>query len=119
MELPLRLLLAALMVFAGLLHFARPKPYLQMMPTWVPWPEAVVYASGLLEVLFGAGLLVPPVQRYAAFGLAALFVAIFPANVNMAVNKIPLGRKVLPTWALWGRLPLQGLLVWWALWLAH
>ena len=116
MAFALKLLLAALMVAAGVLHFVKPKPYLRMMPSLLPAPLLLVYLSGVAEVLGGLGLLLPQTQRLAAWGLVALFVAIFPANVNMAVNKIGLGRKTPPAWALWARLPLQGVLIAWAWW---
>ena len=84
------------------------------MPKVLPAPLLLVYFSGVFEVLGGIGLLVPQTQRYAAWGLVALLVAVFPANVSMAVNKLPLGRRTLPTWMLWVRLPLQAVLIAWA-----
>ncbi len=110
----LKWLLAAVMVLAGVMHFRAPKPYERMMPAWLPAHRPLVYLSGVFEVLGGVGLLVPQTQTFAAWGLIALFVAVFPANVNMAIHKIPLGRRVLPTWALWARLPLQGVFIAWA-----
>ena len=110
----LRYVLAALMVLAGVAHFRTPKPFERIVPSWLPAHRAIVYVSGVFEVLGGVGLLVPATQRWAAWGLVALFIAVFPANVNMAIHRIPLGKKELPTWALWLRLPLQGVLVAWA-----
>ena len=55
-------------------------------------------------------------RRLAAWGLVLLLLAVFPANINMASNDIPLDGRDLPTWALWGRLPIQALLVAWAWW---
>jgi uncharacterized membrane protein len=72
--------------------------------------------SGVFEILGGVGLLVPATQRLAAWGLVALYVAVFPANVNMALHRIPLGKMEMPVWALWARLPLQGVLIAWAFW---
>ena len=111
-----KLLLAALMTAAGVLHFLKPKPYLRIMPAGLPAPLMLVYISGFFEILGGLGLLLPQTQRFAAWGLIALLVAVFPANINMAINKIGLGRKPPPTWVLWARLPLQGLLIAWAYW---
>jgi uncharacterized membrane protein len=116
MALVLKYLLAALMVLAGVLHFKAPKVYLRMVPAWLPAPLALVYVSGVCEILCGAGLAVPATSRFAAWSLIALFVAVFPANVNMAINKIGLGRTPPPAWVLWARLPLQGVLIAWAYW---
>nr|HEX4317236.1 DoxX family protein [Kofleriaceae bacterium] len=109
-----RWLLTAVMVGAGAMHFLRPEPYLQMMPSALPAPGALVAISGLAEIAGGLGLILPATRRLAAWGLIALFVAVFPANLNMALNDLPLGDTVVPTWALWARLPLQALLIAWA-----
>ena len=116
MVLAFKLLLSALVIAAGVLHFVKPKPYVRMMPARIPAPLAIVYFTGVCEILGGLGLLLPQTQRVAAWCLIAFFVAVFPANVNMAVNKIGLGRTTPPAWALWGRLPLQGVLIAWAWW---
>ncbi len=110
----LKWLLAIVMTFAGVMHFVAPRGYVKIMPKFIPAPEAMVAISGVFEVLGGVGLLIPATQIYAAWGLIALFVAVFPANVNMAIHKIPLGKKPVPTWALWARLPLQAVFIGWA-----
>ena len=110
------ILLGVFMIAAGAMHFIAPKAYIRIVPRWLPRPDLIVVVSGICEVLGGAGLLVPLTRRCAAWGLVALFVAIFPANVNMAVNHIGFGRKPWPAWVLWGRLPLQAVLVAWAAW---
>jgi uncharacterized membrane protein len=114
MRVALRWLLGGLMVLAGINHFLDPGVYAAMIPKALPAPFALVYVSGVAEVVVGAGLLVPATQRLAAWGLVAVLVAVFPANINMAVNRLPLGDTVLPEWALWARLPLQFLLIFWA-----
>jgi uncharacterized membrane protein len=81
-----RWVLAAFMVFAGVMHFVSPKGFVRIVPRWLPAPEALVAISGVFEVLGGVGLLVPQTRTLAAWGLIALFVAVFPANVNMAVG---------------------------------
>jgi uncharacterized membrane protein len=110
----LKLLLASLMIVAGVMHFVSPKAYVRIVPKALPAPLLIVYVSGLCEILGGIGLLLPATQRLAAWGLVALFVAVFPANVNMALNRIPLGRKPIPPFLLWARLPLQAVLIAWA-----
>ena len=110
----LLVLLAALMIAAGVTHFLSPRPYIRIVPAWLPAPAALVAISGACEILGGVGLRVPATRRWAAWGLVALLIAVFPANVNMALHRIPLGRKPLPPWMLWARLPLQAVLVAWA-----
>ncbi len=113
----LRYVLALGMVIIGVLHFANPEPFIRIVPAFLPAPRALVLVSGFFEVLGGVGLLVPRVRVAAAWGLVALYVAVFPANVNMALNHISLDpQHPIPTAALWGRLPLQIVLVAWAWW---
>jgi len=102
-------LLAALFVGAGLLHFLKPAAYLRVMPPYLPAPELLVLLSGAAEVAGGLGLLWPATRRAAGWGLLALLVAVFPANVYMLQIHEQLH---LPAWALWARLPLQPLLLW-------
>jgi uncharacterized membrane protein len=109
-----RIALAALMILAGILHFVVPKGYARTVPRSLPAPFAIVYISGLAEILGGAGLLYEPVARAAAWGLVALFVAVFPANVNMAVNRIGFSPKPANPVVMWARLPLQIPLIYWA-----
>src|SRR5262249_24343244 len=99
---------------AGVLHFVRPDLYVRIMPPYLPWHLELVYLSGLCEVALGVLLLVPRTTTAAAWGLIALLIAVFPANVHMALNAelYPTIRPVL----LWLRLPLQGVLIAWAYW---
>lgn len=110
----LRWLLTVVMVVAGINHFVSPATYVGMMPSLLPAPLALVYISGIAEIAGGLGLILPATRRLAAWGLIALFVAVFPANVNMAVNHLRLGTSDVPIWALWARLPLQVVLIAWA-----
>lgn len=114
----LRWLLTVFMVLAGVNHFLSPAPYLAMMPAELPHGShlALVYVSGVAEILGGLGLILPATRRLAAWGLIALFVAILPANINMAWNHLPLGGNPIPAWMLWARLPLQLVLIAWAYW---
>ena len=104
-------ILGIVFIVAGVLHFARPAPYVSIVPPWLPDPELLVALSGVAEVLGGAGLLIPRTRRPAAIGLIALLVAVFPANVQMAIDPSGAGRGV-PDPLLWARLPLQPLLAW-------
>ena len=107
-----RYALVLLFVGAGVWHFVHPDTYLRIMPLWLPSPLLLVYVSGLLEI--GIALLLLPAQtrRAASYCLVALLVAVFPANIYMAQIHEQLG---IPAWLAWGRLPLQALLIWWAL----
>jgi len=111
---PMRWVLTVFMVAAGLNHFITPDTYAGMMPSWLPAPDALVAISGVAEIAGGLGLILPQTRRLAAWGLVALFVAVFPANVNMAYHELPLGTYHVPAWTLWARLPVQIVLIWWA-----
>ena len=106
-----RWILAVVFVGAGANHFLNPAPYVAMMPAWLPWPTALVAISGAAEIIGGVGLVVTRVQRVAAWGLIALLVAVFPANVNVAIYGWP--GSGLPAWSLWARLPLQLVAIAW------
>jgi uncharacterized membrane protein len=111
-----RWLLTVAMVGAGLNHFRDADTYIAMMPDVLPAKAALVYLSGVAEILGGLGLILPATRKLAAWGLIALLVAVFPANVNMALNELPLGGSSVPTWALWARLPMQLVFIAWAYW---
>lgn len=89
----LRWLLAGLMILAGLNHFRMPALYIAMISEWLPAPSALNIISGVAEILGGVGLLAPwpAVRRAASWGLIALLLAVFPANLNMAIHNLPLG----------------------------
>ncbi len=95
------------------MHFVIPKSYAGIIPPWVPFPTAMVYASGVLEILGGLGLLIPSTRRLAGAGLIALLVAVFPANVQMLANAI--ADRASPAYIalLFLRLPLQPLMGMW------
>jgi len=111
-----RFLLAGLMVFVGIQHFLDPEPFVKIVPAALPAPRSLVFVSGFFEILGGLGLLVRRTRRAAAWGLIALYVAVFPANVNMALHDLPMGDKVLPPLVLWLRLPFQAVFIAWAWW---
>jgi uncharacterized membrane protein len=116
----LRVVLAIAMVAVGLAHFVAPEPLVRIVPAWLPAPLVLVWVSGVFEILGGVGLLIPRVRRAAGIGLVALYVAVFPANVNMAVNHISFdGKTVIPPAALWARLPLQIVFIALALWVSR
>lgn len=102
-------LIAVFFVGAGANHFLNPAPYLSMMPSYLPWPRELVWISGVAEILGGIAVLVPSVKTLAGWGLIVLLVAVFPANLNVAMSGWP--GVNLPGWALWARLPLQVLMI--------
>jgi uncharacterized membrane protein len=105
-------LLSVSFIALGTLHFLRPEIYEQMMPDVLPAHRELVLASGAAEIIGGAGVVFAPTRRGAGWWLIATLVAIFPANVHMALH--PDRYPAFPAIALWARLPLQGLLIWWA-----
>jgi len=113
----LRVLLAAFFILAGANHFRMPGLYLGMMPPWVPWPSGLSAVAGACEILGGIGVLIPRLRVAAGWGLVALLVAVFPANLHVALlGRMP-GLSVSPA-TLWARLPFQAVLIAWAYWAA-
>ena len=110
-------LFAALLAVTGSLHFIAPRPYVQIVPDQLPAPYALVYASGVAELLCGLGLAVPRTRRPAAWATALLLVAVFPANVQMALDAGD--RSEAYRWGTYARLPLQVPLVLWAVSIAR
>jgi uncharacterized membrane protein len=106
----LRWLAAGFFLLAGINHFLMPGFYEQIVPPGFPSPKILVIVSGLAEMAGGLGLLVRQLRRAAGWGLIALLVAVFPANIYMAVYPERFG--ILP-WLLWARLPAQGLFAVW------
>lgn len=104
-------IMAALYVFAGVMHFIKPDNYMAIMPPYIPLHSQMVFWSGVAEVVLGIGLVFPATRSWAAIGLIVLLIAVFPANLYMATSE---KFVALPRWFVWGRLPVQGLLIWWA-----
>jgi uncharacterized membrane protein len=104
------------MMSIGALHFFVPAPFVKIVPSALPAPFALVLISGFFEMLGGAGLLVPRVRRAASIGLVLLYLAVFPANINMAMHPEISAPYGIPLWSLWARLPLQAVFIAWALW---
>lgn len=104
---------AAFFTLAGVLHFVIPRTYEAIMPEWIPAHRAMVYASGVAEIAGGAGVLHPRTRRLAGWWSIATLLAVFPANLHMALHaddyKLPGGAV-----ALWLRLPLQAAIIAWA-----
>jgi len=108
------LALSLLFVVAGINHFVSTAFYLSIMPGYLPAHLELVYLSGMLEVMGGVAVLIPKARAPAGWMLIALLIAVFPANLHMALN--PTSFADIHPLALYIRLPLQGLLIGWAYW---
>ncbi len=104
--------LAVFFIGSGVNHFVIPDTYKQIVPPGWGDPALLVQVSGVAEIAGGVGVLAPRTRRLSGFGLIALLAAVFPANLYMARN--PAKFKKIPAWALYARLPLQPLAMWWA-----
>ena len=110
----LRRLFGSFFIFAGVMHFARPRWYLAIMPDYLPAHRELVYASGVAEIAGGVGTLIPATRKAGSWWSIATLVAVFPANLHMALNperykRVPGGRN-----GLYARLPVQVLFILWA-----
>jgi uncharacterized membrane protein len=117
---PLQWLLALFMVGAGVMHFVRPAFYVALMPPFLPAPLALVYLSGVAEIAFGVALMIPRCTRWAAWGIVATLIAVYPANLYHAFQG-GLSDPALPAAmanpvTAWARLPVQLVFLAWAWW---
>ncbi len=111
----LRWLAGLFFCLAGINHFLKPDFYEQLVPPLLPSPNILVIVSGIAEIAGGLGLLIPSMRRLAGWGLIALLIAVFPANIYMVVHPERFG---IAPWLLWTRLPLQVAFVVWVWWVA-
>lgn len=111
----LRAVLAIAIIVVGTTHFTKTEEFAKIVPPPLP-PYAMVYLSGVFEILGGIGLLIPLVSVAAAWGLIALFVAVFPANLYQAFNSIAIEGIPDHPVLYWIRLPFQAVLIAWAWW---
>jgi len=109
--------MGAFYVWAGVMHFARPDFYRPMMPPYLPAHDALIFLSGVAEVMCGLGVLFPPTRKLAAWGTIALLIAVFPANIHVAFDNVPVfGASEGAGPIGFVRLPLQLVLIAWAWW---
>ena len=107
-------IMACFYISVGIKHFTEPEWFLQIYPPFLPFGLSAVYISGFFEVLFGIMLLIPKTRYYAGWGLIALLIAVFPANIYLAYTN-GAAMDISPTVA-WGRLPFQALFIGLAYW---
>jgi uncharacterized membrane protein len=110
--------MAILFISAGITHFAKPDIFVHIVPPFLPYPLALVLISGFFEIAGGLGLLVPTLRRAAGIGLIALLVAVYPANIYMAMSGVPFGETHVPWWGHAIRLPLQFVMIALVYWVA-
>jgi len=106
--------LALVMVVAGTLHFVATDAYVAIMPDYLPLHRELVYLSGVFELVFGLGLLFRGTRGLSGILLILLFIAVLPANINLAIQNIQPAGYHIPAVLLWARLPLQLVLIYWA-----
>ena len=107
-------LVGLLFILAGVNHFINTDFYVNIMPPYIPAHLTMIYLSGFFEVLGGAGVLIPAMRRAAGWGLIALLIAVFPANLHMATH--PGEYPSIPNWVIVARIPLQFILIAWVEW---
>jgi uncharacterized membrane protein len=113
----LMLLLALFMIGGGIAHFLNPDFYMRMMPHYIPAPEFVVSLSGVFEIALGVALLIPRTRVMAAWGIIALLIAVFPANVHMYLHRDQWPE--IPAFVPLIRLPFQLVFIAWAWMFTH
>lgn len=107
--------LGLLFIAAGANHFINPGFYLEMMPPYLPRHYELVIVSGIFEVIAGLGVFIERFRKASGLFMILIMIGVFPANLHMALN--PADFPDVPVWFLYLRLPLQGILIWWA-WVA-
>jgi len=105
-------LMSFMYIIAGIIHFIKPKVYMRIMPKYLPAHKALVYLSGLAEILLGVGLLFPETKNVAIYGIILMLMAFLLVHFYMLSSKK--AAAGIPRWALLFRIPLQFLLMWWA-----
>lgn len=112
----LLILLGGIYFLAGMAHIKSPEGFLAITPNWVPYPELVVFWTGVAEILGAVGLFIPKVRKAAAISLALYALCVYPANINHAINNIAMGGEPLSWWYHGPRLAFQPVVIWWTLW---
>lgn len=113
----LRILFGLLFIGAGINHFLHADFYVAIMPDYLPWHDALVFVSGIVEIVVGLAVLAPKLRPHSGWAAVATLVAVFPANVHMALH--PEDFPDIPSIGLWIRLPIQLLLIAWAIWVTR
>ncbi len=112
----LLIVLAVVYFLAGVAHIRSPEGFLAITPQWVPYPELVIFWTGVAEILGAIGLFIPKFRKAAGIGLALYALCVYPANINHAINNIAMNGETLSWWYHGPRLAFQPIAIWWALW---
>jgi len=107
-------LMSAIYIFAGMMHFIRPKMYLRIMPRYLPNPKLLVTMSGIAEIMLGIGLCFPATKNSAISGIIAMLIVFLLVHFYMLSSKK--AGAGIPQWVLLLRIPLQFALIYWAYW---
>lgn len=110
MELFFLYFMGGIYIFAGIMHFVKPRMYIRIIPPYLPNPKILNALAGAIEIILGIGLFFENTRSISAIGIILLLLAVFPANIYMYQK----GAKGIPKWALLLRLPLQFVLIAWA-----
>ena len=110
------LVLALFFFFAGIMHFVKVESFTAIVPPLLPFPKMIVWVTGVMEIAFAIGLLLPKYRKLSGFWLAPFLLAVLPANIYMAMYDIPMGDSVASPTALWVRVALQFPLIALILW---
>lgn len=111
-----RIATGLMFIFAGVSHFVIPDTFVKLMPPFIPFHLAMVYISGVFEILGGVGLIVSRTKRAASYGLILLLLAVYPANIYVAWENIQLGGFMSHSFYQWLRVVLQIPLIFWVWW---
>jgi len=111
-----RVAVAGAFLLGASLHFVATETEMRLIPGWIPWHRELVYVSGVAEIVGAVGLLVPRTRRAAAWGLALLLIAVFPANINQTITHISMGSFMDSRFYHWTRWPLQPIFIAVVLW---
>ncbi|MBI45657.1 MAG: DoxX family protein [Candidatus Marinimicrobia bacterium] len=104
-------------IYVGIKHFIDPNWFINIIPPYLPWHLELVYLSGLFEIILGLLLLIPKTRKLAAYGLIALLIAVYPANIYLAFNELPQKMMGISSFAAsWIRLPIQFIFIGLAYW---
>lgn len=105
--------MAFMYIIAGFFHFVKPKVYILVMPSYIPYPETMVFISGLVEIILGVGLFFQSTKSVSIYFIVLMLLAFFTVHIHMLQSKK--ASRGIPNWILWLRIPLQFVLIWWAI----
>ncbi len=115
----IRYMLGIYLIAVGLGHFLGLNSFIRVVPDYIPFPSLVIYLTGFFEIFGGIGLLLPFISRTVAILLLFLFAAVFPSNLHMAIHNLPTAGFFVPSWILWAKIPIQLVLIGWAIWMVQ